>query len=33
MDFAVPANNGVKINESKKVDKYLDLPRKQRKKL
>ena len=25
MDFSVPANHGVKLNESEKRDKYLDL--------
>ena len=31
MDFAVPADNKLKIKESKKIDKYLDLVREQKK--
>ena len=32
LDFAIPDNNGVKIKDNKKGDKYLDLPRKLKKK-
>ena len=33
MDFAVPANHKVKLKESEKSDKYLDLVRELKKKL
>ena len=32
MDFAVPADHGVKLKESEKKDKYLDLTRELKKK-
>ena len=31
MDFTVPANHKAIIKESKKIDKYMDLAREQRK--
>ena len=32
MDFAVPADNRIKLKESEKEDKYLDLAREMKKK-